>query len=412
MKPKKPARLQCWPATYVDGKLRTRERWMILDGETRKPAGNNQEDAERAFADYVNAKQDDPTGLSPRMKSAAQVRIVDVLSFYLKHHAPGLKRSKDIAQHAEALLRFFSETDVLASLTKLRCQEYVRWRHSQPWRRCAGKTVETAGWHDLRLLGAAINVYTGEKLLGEIVKVKLPPKPKPRERWLTRSEFARILWAAWRAKTTAGNGAVRHTGRHVARFMLFAIWTGSRSGPICRASFYKQPGRSHVETWTEINDKGEPELHGLFHRLATGAKESSTKKEPTIKLHPRLLAHLERWQRLGLCESAVIEYNGKPVQSIKKAFAAAVRAAGVDPEGIVPHTLRHTAATWMLQQGGSDWEVAGYLGMSLETLKQYAHQHPDHQEGALAALGRSAPAAQAPRSKPRRIKLTSASRVA
>ena len=53
------------------------------------------------------------------------------------------------------------------------------------------------------------------------------------------------------------------------------------------------------------------------------------------------------------------------MRSVRKAFAAAVKAAGLGAE-VTPHILRHTAATWTMQSGGDLWQVAGFLGMTLE----------------------------------------------
>ncbi|TWA92573.1 tyrosine-type recombinase/integrase [Bradyrhizobium stylosanthis] len=65
-----------------------------------------------------------------------------------------------------------------------------------------------------------------------------------------------------------------------------------------------------------------------------------------------------------------------PVISVKTAFKTAVRLAGLG-SGISPHTLRHTAATWLMQRGADPWQVAGYLGMSLDVLlNTYGHHHP------------------------------------
>ena len=74
------------------------------------------------------------------------------------------------------------------------------------------------------------------------------------------------------------------------------------------------------------------------------------KRQPPVRLPDRLLAHLRRWHRLGIAKQAVVEWNGKPVRSVRKAFAAAVKAAGLDGLGITPHVLRHTAATWAMQR--------------------------------------------------------------
>ena len=41
-----------------------------------------------------------------------------------------------------------------------------------------------------------------------------------------------------------------------------------------------------------------------------------------------------------------------------------------------------------MQQGIDRWQVAGFLGMTVEQLEQtYGHHHPDYQEEAVAALG-------------------------
>jgi Phage integrase family len=101
---------------------------------------------------------------------------------------------------------------------------------------------------------------------------------------------------------------------------------------------------------------------------------------------PELLGHLRRWQRRG--QRFCVEWNGEPVKAIRKGFAAAAGAAGVGPD-VTPHTLRHTAATWLMQQGTDAWEAAGYLGMTMEMLShRYGHHHPDHLSGARLALGR------------------------
>ena len=48
-----------------------------------------------------------------------------------------------------------------------------------------------------------------------------------------------------------------------------------------------------------------------------------------------------------------------------QAFATTAKNAGIKA---TPHILRHTAATWAMQNGGDPWQVSGYLGMTVETL--------------------------------------------
>ena len=54
---------------------------------------------------------------------------------------------------------------------------------------------------------------------------------------------------------------------------------------------------------------------------------------------------------------------------------------------VTPHTLRHTAATWLMQNGVPIWEAAGFLGMSPEMLARvYGHHHPDHLRNAARKM--------------------------
>ena len=126
----------------------------------------------------------------------------------------------------------------------------------------------------------------------------------------------------------------------------------------------------------------------MFYRRAQGARETK-KRQPPVRLPDRLLAHLRRWHRLGIAKQAVVEWNGKPVRSVRKAFAAAVKRRA-RRQRITPHALRHTAATWAMQSGGDLWQIAGFLGMTVEMLERvYGHHHPDFQREAAEAVARS-----------------------
>src|SRR5262249_60687024 len=111
--------------------------------------------------------------------------------------------------------------------------------------------------------------------------------------------------------------------------------------------------------------------------------KQTKKKAPPVRLPQRLLAHIRRWHQLGISRDYVIEYKGRPINRINKAFNAAVRDANLSAEHgkVTPHILRHTAATWLMQQRVDPWVAAGYLGMTIEKLIQnYGHHHPDHLE--------------------------------
>ena len=84
--------------------------------------------------------------------------------------------------------------------------------------------------------------------------------------------------------------------------------------------------------------------------------------------------------------SHFVEWHGAPVKSVKTGFKHAVKLAGLWGK-VTPHTLRHTAATWLMQRGVPIWQAAGYLGMSAAMIERtYGHHHPDYMRAAAAAI--------------------------
>jgi integrase len=239
---------------------------------------------------------------------------------------------------------------------------------------------------DLETFRAAINHHAKEGFHRGVVRVSLPPKGEVRDRWLTRQEAAALIWHCWRhrekqtihAGTSKGRSITTHRRplRHIARFILIGIYTGTRAGAIASASPYAEQGRSYVDL-----------ERGIFYRKAIG-KRVTKKRQTPAPIPPRLLAHLRRWKDRKLIASCFVEFNGKPVSSVKRGFKTAVGLAGLSGR-VTPHTLRHTAATWLMQRGVPIWEAAGFLGMSPEVLQDtYGHHHPDHLHGAALAIGR------------------------
>jgi hypothetical protein len=108
----------------------------------------------------------------------------------------------------------------------------------------------------------------------------------------------------------------RYPLRHIARFLLIALYTGTRPGAFMTASADRGPGRSFVDT-----------EHGIFYRLAQG-KRATNKRQPPVPVPAWLLAHLRRWARLGSNQGYFVEWNGKPIRSIKVGFGRAVALAG------------------------------------------------------------------------------------
>lgn len=60
-------------------------------------------------------------------------------------------------------------------------------------------------------------------------------------------------------------------------------------------------------------------------------KRATKKRQPTIPLPRPLLAHMRRWQRNG--QRFAVEFNGRPVERIDKAFRQLVKDCGLERVG-------------------------------------------------------------------------------
>ena len=366
-----------------DGTLRERAVWVIRDGPRKISTGCAPQDragAERALGEHLADKYK-PNRAGGRHPS--EILIADVLAIYLTDIAPRHAREDETKQRVLTLDAWWAEK-TLAEVNGTNCRAYVEHRTRQAWKAARLEKTGTAprmvtaaaARRELEDLRAAINHHRREGLCSEIVSVVLPPRADARERWLTRSEAARLLWAAWRARQVMRDKAtLRAVGRHVARFILVGLYTGTRSAAICGAALMPTVGRGHVDL-----------EQGVFYRRAVGRRQTK-KRQPPVKLPPRLLAHMRRWAARGLARKTVVEWNGKSVESVRKGFAAAVEAAGLGAD-VTPHILRHTCATWLMQGGVNLWDAAGFLGMTVQQLEAtYGHHHPDYQREAITALG-------------------------
>lgn len=216
----------------------------------------------------------------------------------------------------------------------------------------------TAG-RELSVLGAALRHDWKAGRLTELVPVWLPPKPDPKDRWLTRDEAARLL------RVCRDN---RDQQWHLALFIRLALYTGARAEAILSLRW---PQVDLSRRLIDFNPPGRPR---------------TKKGRPIIPIPGRLMAPLRAARRRGTDLGPVLHYFGEPVGSIKKAFGRACERAKLDD--VTPHTLRHTCASWLAQSGVSMMVIARYLGHkdSRTTERVYAHHSPDYLRQATEAL--------------------------
>jgi integrase len=181
--------------------------------------------------------------------------------------------------------------------------------------------------------------------------VELPSKPPPRDHHLTREQYEHLVAAA--------------VTPHLRLFVVLALATAGRMTAILEL------------TWDRVD------LERGVIRLGLG--ERRRKGRATVPMTDRARAALLEAARARTSDH-VIEWGGEAVGKIRKAFAAAAKAA--DLPWCTPNVLRHTAAVWMAEAGVPMAEIAQYLGHtdSRITERVYARFSPTYLRGAAGAL--------------------------
>lgn len=293
-------------------------------------------------------------------RRADQITITEVLDIYGREHAVTTAAPERIGYAIDSLLAFWGALTI-ADVKGETCRRYAK---SRVRRFKDGTTQPIADGtlrRELNVLQAAINYSHKEGYLLTAATVTLPTKPPSRDRWLTRDEAAALIWAAYRSAR----------GKHLARFILIALYTGTRKEAILGLGF----NPSLTGGWIDV-DKG------VMYRRGAGERETNKRRKP-VRLTRRLLAHCRRWQALGA--NWAVEVDGQRIGDVKTAFAAARATAGL-PD-VSPHILKHTAITWAMQWGLTVEDASDYFDTSAETIrKTYYHHSPHYQDRALDIL--------------------------
>jgi integrase len=350
--------------------------WVIKHRGVEISTGAGKDDlaqAQKALAEYLNGRTRPAFGRG----HPDQVLIADVLTEYGDKHAPTTRRPDLIGLAIDKLVDFWGGR-VVAAVTPASCTEYVAWRTAQrdarakiPGRKIASSTAR----RELVVLAAALSWCWREHDLDRLVPVKLPAQAEPRERHLTRTEAAALLWGAI-GFDQRGRRHPARVNRHLARFILLALYTGTRHDALLRLQWRANT----TGGWVDLGA-------GVLYRRPRDAVETG-KRRPAIPLPPRLVPHLRRWRKLTATH--VVEYEGRPIAGqIRRAWRNARELADLD-RAVTPHILRHTCATWLLQAGVATFDVAGILGCGEDVIRRtYGHHAQDHLRAAVGAFSRS-----------------------
>lgn len=302
----------------------------------------DREQAEAFFAEWMLAR-----GRCNRPSDPSAVLVTDLLNQYSEAREKKVA-APDRIGYAVAALTDFWENRTIADVTPQTCGRYLETR------RCSAGTVR----RELGVLRAAINLAHRSGIITRPVQVELPLPPESRARWLTRQEAARLIRAA----------RTPQAGLYMPLFILIGLYTGRRKEAILSLRWHQ------VDLQTRRIDF---EIRG---RIKT------KKRRGVISIPNRLLPHLTRARRRGTEMGYVLHINSRRIKDVQIGFRAAARRAGL--EDVSPHTLRHTAATWLMQKGVDPWQASGFLAMSLDSLlKTYGHHHPDYMLEAANKIG-------------------------
>lgn len=274
-----------------------------------------------------------------RLTAAKSDRIEDLWPVYTKDRIADGARADRFKAHWTALAPHFGER-IGSTITREDCRDYYKARKRQGY---ADSTIKT----DLELLRACLRRRYG----AAAPSIWIPPASAPRDKWLTKEQARQIVDLA--------------DTPHIKLFVTLGLATGARAGAILDL------------TWARVDFD-----HGTIDYRPPGRVQTN-KRRTVVPMGNRAREELQRAYE-GRLTDHVIEYGGKPVESVKKAVQRLSKRAGIP---FSPHTLRHTCAVWMAQDNVPMQLISQYLGhTSLRMTEQvYARYSPSFMKDASAA---------------------------
>lgn len=301
-----------------------RGKWSLTFREGERRLRISTGTAERGLAES-RARE-----LWERRTAAKSDRIEDLWPVYVRDRKADGARADRFQAHWSALAPTFGHR-IGAQITREDCREYYKARKELGY---ADSTIKT----DLELLRACLRKRYGV----DAPSIWIPPSSAPRDNWLTKDQARAIVDLA--------------DTPHIKLFVTLGLATGARAGAILDL------------TWDRVDFD-----HGTIDFRPTGRVQTN-KRRTVVPMNATAREALET-AYTGRLTGHVIEYNGRPVKSVKKAVERLAKRAGVP---FSPHTLRHTCAVWMAQADVPMQKISQYLGhTSLRMTEQvYARYSP------------------------------------
>lgn len=290
----------------------------------RNTLGTDSKIAAQAAVDKLNAEAERAPG-----------QTVQMLWDAYREEKKGRRIAESMITTWKALKGTFGEREV-ESIGLETCNGYIAERRSR------GRSDGTI-WTELNHLRIVVSWGAKRNRLRIVPFIPMPPKPAPKDRWLTRDELGLLKNAA--------------TQPHIRLFLVLAIATGGRKEALLTLK------------WEQVDF-----VRGIIH-LDDRKAPHKRKGRASVPMNRTILAALHEARKAALSDY-VIEWNGQPVKSVKRSLAATAAKAGL--EGVTAHVFRHSAARWQAEAGIPMSEIAAYLGHSDDRVTQriYAKYSP------------------------------------
>jgi integrase len=207
---------------------------------------------------------------------------------------------------------------------------------------------------ELAYLRAALRRSGKRRGIQIVPDITLPPKPRPKDRWLTEKEARRLLDAA--------------ITPHMKLYILLALFTAGRPSSILDL------------TWDRVD------FERRQIQLDNPKRDRTAKGRATVPMADELIEPLERVKHSAQTNH-VIEWGGQPIASVKRGVVRAAHRAGL--KGVTPYVLRHTAGVWMAEGGIPMEQIREYFGHTSVkvTERVYARFSPEFLRKGAKAIG-------------------------
>lgn len=278
-----------------------------------------------------------------------EIEVRTLLYGYYERHAKALP-SEERTRISIAHLKKFYGAGSVSTVNARNHERYIAQCRQE------GKADGTIN-RQLGALRAALRfaVKSGDLQTAPFVPSLREPPPRPHV--LTQAQADALLKAA----------RSRADYLHVEAFVQIALQTGARRSAILQL------------TWDRVDLKAKTidfRLPGIAH---------VRKRRAVTGISSGLATFLRRLQKRAKGAN-VVEFRGKPVRGIKRAFKSVAKLANLPH--VTPHVLKHTFVSQALKVA-SPWTVSGMTATSIRTLQAVYGKHMvEDQKAAAEAMTR------------------------